>query len=359
MSVFRTLYRGENHFDFVGNRRRWLMISGVLLAVSILSLGLRGFNLGVDFQGGTLVEMENPNGASVGEVRSAISDLGLAGARVQTTAGGGTVRVQTEELSLDAEQELVEVLATVTGEDPDQASRLTVGPTFGQDIRDRALFALFWFLVVVAVFISFRLEWKMAVAALIALLHDLLITAGIYSLSGFEVTPATVIAILTILGYSLYDTVVVFDKVVENVTERGDKHTASAIVNMSMNQVFMRSVNTSLTSLLPIGSLLFVGSFLLGAATLREFALALFIGVGLGTYSSIFVAAPILAVWKEREDTWQRVRTRLERKGVDDDAFEVKGIQITEDEDEDVLPAAVPPTSGATPRPPRKRKRRR
>ncbi|HSG78912.1 MAG TPA: protein translocase subunit SecF [Acidimicrobiia bacterium] len=357
MSVLQTLYRGENHFDFVGNRRRWLLISGMLLLVTVLSLGLRGLNLGVDFEGGTLVEIENPNGASVGEVRDAIADLGLAGARVQTTGGGGTIRVQTEELSPDDEQALVDVLAEVAGEDPSEASRLTVGPTFGREIRDRALVALAWFLVVVVIYMSFRLEWKMAVAGLIALIHDLLITTGIYSLSGLEVTPATVIAILTILGYSLYDTVVVFDKVVENVSERGDKHTASAIVNMSMNQVFMRSINTSLTSLLPIGSLLFVGSFLLGAATLREFALALFIGVGLGTYSSIFVAAPILAVWKEREETWQRVRRRLERKGVEDDAFEVRG--FVADAEETPVTIVEAGSTGATPRPPRKRKKSR
>jgi preprotein translocase subunit SecF len=357
MSVFRTLYRGENHFDFVGNRRRWLMISGTLLLLTVLSFGFRGLNLGVDFEGGTLVEIENPNGASVGDVRDAIAELGLAGARVQTTGGGGTIRVQTEELPPAEEQALVDVLAEVTGESASEASRLTVGPTFGREIRDRALVALAWFLVVVVIYMSFRLEWKMAIAGMIALIHDLLITTGIYSLSGFEVTPATVIAILTILGYSLYDTVVVFDKVVENVSERGDKHTASAIVNMSMNQVFMRSINTSLTSLLPIGSLLFVGSFLLGAATLREFALALFIGVGLGTYSSIFVAAPILAVWKEREETWLRVRRRLERKGVEDDAFEVRGV-VAESEEPSVSVVEASST-GATPRPPRKRKKSR
>ncbi len=152
---------------------------------------------------------------------------------------------------------------------------------------------------------------------------------------------------------------VVFDKVVENVTERGDRHTASAIVNMSMNQVFMRSVNTSLTSLLPIGSLLFVGSYLLGAATLREFALALFIGVGLGTYSSIFVASPILAIWKEREDTWRRVRRRLERKGMDEDEFEVKGVLLATGDGEEIAPAAAVPVTGAAPRPPKKRKKKR
>jgi len=207
----------------------------------------------------------------------------------------------------------------------------------------------------VAGFISIRLEWKMAMAGLAALGHDLVLTAGIYALVGFEVTPATIIAILTILGYSLYDTVVVFDKVVENVEERGDRHTASAIVNMSMNQVFMRSVNTSLTSLLPIGSLLFVGSFLLGAATLREFALALFIGVATGTYSSIFLAAPLLALWKEREEHWQRVRRRMQRKGTEDE-FAARILDVVPEAEQEGLPAVL---TGAAPRPPKKRRRRR
>jgi preprotein translocase subunit SecF len=192
----------------------------------------------------------------------------------------------------------------------------------------------------------------MAIAALLALFHDLLFTAGIYSLIGFEVTPATVIAILTILGYSLYDTVVVFDKVIENVEERGERHTYAALVNMSMNQVLMRSINTSLTSLLPIGSLLFVGSLLLGATTLREFALALFIGVAVGTYSSLFLAAPFLAAWKEREEQWQRIRRRVVRKGGEDE-YAAKGVGIPVDEE------AVSPVSGAVARPPKKRRRRR
>jgi len=355
VSVWKDLYHGDTHFDFVGNRRRWFTISAIIVVLSLGSLVFRQLNLGIDFEGGTLVEVENPAGATVSDVRDAISGLGLADAKVQTTGGGSGVRVQTGQLSQDDEQRLVEAVAAVAGVDPTEANRQSVGPTFGQQVTDSAIRALVVFLIVVALFITWRLEWRMAAAALVALGHDLVFTAGIYSLVGFEVTPATVVAILTILGYSLYDTVVVFDKVQENVKERGERHTISAIVNRSMNQVFMRSVNTSLTSLLPIGSLLFVGSFLLGAATLRQFALALFIGVGTGTYSSIFLAAPLLAIWKEREERWLRVRRRLERKGVDDE-FAVKGI-ITDVEAHDEAQAAA--SSGAVPRPPRKRKRRR
>lgn len=355
MSVFRKLYRGDIHFDFVGLRRRWFTFSLVIVGISLLSLlVLRGLNLGVDFEGGTLVEVENPAGASVGDVRSAISGEGFAGAKVQSTGGGEGIRVQTEQLEPADEQRLVEVIATETGVDPSEASRQSVGPTFGSQIAESAVRALIVFLIVVAIFISWRLEWRMAAAALVALFHDLLFTAGIYSLVGFEVSPATVIAILTILGYSLYDTVVVFDKVLENIKERGDRHTISAIINRSMNQVFMRSVNTSLTSLLPIGSLLFVGSFLLGAATLREFALALFIGVGVGTYSSIFLAAPLLAVWKEREEQWKRVRRRVERKGAEDEFMVRAAAPISAEE---VAETVV--VTGATPRPPRKRRKKR
>ncbi len=350
MSAFGRLYRGETHIDFVGNRNRGFTFSGVVIAASLISMIFFGFNVGVDFEGGTVIEIENPAAADLSEVRDALADLGISNAKVQTRGEG--VRIQTEQLSVEDEQALVDAVAAVVGEDPDEASRQTVGPTFGRQVAESAVRALVIFLLLVAVYISIRLEWRMAMSGMVALGHDLVFTAGIYSLVGFEVSPATVIAILTILGYSLYDTVVVFDKVLENIQERGDKHTISAIVNMSMNQVFMRSINTSLTSLLPIGSLLFVGSFLLGATTLREFALALFIGVFAGTYSSIFVAAPVLARWKEREERWQRVRRRIERKG-DEDVFAVTHGEAG------TAHQTIALQSGATPRPPKKRRKKR
>ncbi|OFW66891.1 MAG: protein-export membrane protein SecF [Actinobacteria bacterium RBG_16_68_21] len=356
MSVWRDLYHGSTTFDFFGARRRWFAASALIIVVSLGALAIRHLNLGVDFEGGTLVEMENPQGASVAMVRDAIETLGIVGAKVQATGGGAGLRVQTSQLAPANEDALVETVAALAGVDPGEASRQSVGPTFGSAVAASALRALIIFLIVVALFITWRMEWKMAATALLALGHDLIFTAGIYALVGFEVTPATVIAILTILGYSLYDTVVVYDKVQENVKERGDRHTFAAIVNMSMNQVFMRSVNTSLTSLLPIGSLLFVGSFLLGATTLREFALALFIGVATGTYSSIFLAAPILGVWKEGEEHWIRVRRRLERRGGDEE-FAAKAAAPRPATTETV--ASVRDTSGAAPRPPRKRRKKR
>jgi preprotein translocase subunit SecF len=212
------------------------------------------------------------------------------------------------------------------------------------------------FLIVIMVFITWRFEWKMAVAALAALFHDLIITGGLYALVGFLVTPATIIAILTILGYSLYDTVVVFEKVNENTHELHDRATISGIVNLSLNQVLMRSINTSLTSLLPVGALLLVGFLALGAETLKEFALALFIGIAVGTYSSIFIAAPILARWKEREPEWERQRRRAS-KGTEG----AKGSKSPKSVAEPEVPEApaVAPASSSVARPPKQRRKRR
>jgi preprotein translocase subunit SecF len=353
MSVWRDLYRGETEFDFVGNRRRFFTISAILIAISILSLLTRGLDGSVDFTGGTIVEAPNASSADVADFRDGLSEIGQDGARVQLRTerdGSETVVVQTEALTVEDRDELLATVASVAGVTPNDASIDAVGPTFGSEITRRAIEALVIFLIVVALFITWRFEWKMAVGALAALFHDLIITAGVYSIVGFEVTPSTVIAILTILGYSLYDTVVVFDKITENVHELGSRHTFTEIANLSMNQVLMRSLNTSLTSLLPIGSLLLIGSYLLGAATLREFALALFIGIAAGTYSSIFVATPLLTEWKEREPEWQRMQRRVLRRSGETTltASEAATAMATEDR-----------ATGAAPRAPKQRGRRR
>jgi preprotein translocase subunit SecF len=346
MSTLGRMYRGETDFDFIAQRKRWFTVSAVLLTLSILSLLIRGLDLSIDFTGGTLVEAPNESGLDVADYRDALSEIGQEGARVQLTGEATRVLISTEELDAGEQDELVAVVAVTASVTSDETNVDAVGATFGSEITRRALWALGIFLGVIALFISWRFEWKMALAALAALFHDLIITAGIYSIVGFEVTPATVIAILTILGYSLYDTVVVFDKITENVHELQGRNTFTEIANLSMNQVLMRSINTSLTSLLPIGSLLFVGSYLLGAATLREFALALFIGVAAGTYSSIFVATPLLAMWKEQEPEWQRMQRRAARRTGDSD---------------DIAPevAAESVDVGAVARPPRQRRKRR
>ena len=353
MSLWRDLYRGETEFDFVRNRRRFFTLSAILIGVSLLSLLVRGLDGSVDFTGGTIVAAPNVASADVGDFRDGLSEIGQDGARVQLRTepdGSETVVVQTEALTVDDRDELLATVSSVAGVSANDASIDAVGPTFGSEITRRAIEALVIFLIVVALFITWRFEWKMAATALAALFHDLIITAGIYSIVGFEVTPSTVIAVLTILGYSLYDTVVVYDKITENVHELGSRHTFTEIANLSMNQVLMRSLNTSLTSLLPIGSLLLVGSYLLGAATLREFALALFIGIAAGTYSSIFIATPLLTEWKEREPEWQRMQRRVRRRSGETTltATEAATAMATEDR-----------ATGAAPRAPKKSSRRR
>ncbi len=309
MSTLGRLNRGETEIDFVGNRRRWFTISAVLLVIALGSLGIRQLNLGIEFIGGLGMQAPNPAGAGVPEIREALDAVGVDDATIQLLNDGDAVRVATPVLDLATENEAVDALALVTGSDRAGISIEAVGPSFGALVARRALIALGVFLGAVVLFISWRLEFKMAAAGLVALLHDLLITLGVYSLTGFPVTPATMVAILVILGYSLYDTVVVFDKV-EELVELEEKKSYTEIVNEAMNSVLARSLATSLTSLLPVGSILFVGSFILGAPTLRDFALALFVGIAAGTYSSIFVAAPVLAIWKEKEPQWQERVTK-------------------------------------------------
>ena len=350
MNLVTRLYRGETSFDFVGARRIWLTISTALILISLLALIIFGLNLSLDFRGGVAVEAPNPAGASVADMRSALAPLGLDEAKIQELAGGADIRVQVGSLSSTESEQFQQTVADVTGTTLNELSLNQVGPTFGAQITKRAVTALVVFLAAVVLFMSWRLEWKMAVAGITALFHDLIITSGVYALTRFEVTPATVIGVLTILGYSLYDTVVVFDKVKENVEElHTDRMTITELVNRSMNQVLMRSINTSLTSLLPVGSLLFVGSFLLGAQTLRDFALALFVGIAAGTYSSIAVASPILASWKEHEDEWARVRRRRDR-GRDSDRETPTSAAVTKQ--------SPSRKSGAAPRPPKKGRKR-
>lgn len=337
MSVAGRLYRGETTFDFVRRRNIGFTISAILLVVSVVSLLTRQLNLGVDFEGGTVIEVDNPAGAGVGDVRDALTPFGLDNATIQLTSGGEDgIRIQTEVITdPEREADVIAAVAAVAGVQPSDANVTAVGPAFGEEITRSAVRALVIFLIVVTLFISWRFEWKMAMGALAALFHDLLLTAGVYSITGFEVTPATVVAILTILGYSLYDTVVVYDKIIETVAASEGSNSLAGVINDSMNTVLMRSLNTSLTTLLPIGSLLFIGSILLGATTLREFALALFVGVAAGTYSSIFVASPILYLWKKGEPEWSELEDMARPEPV-----------------EEVAPAVDPKPAKAKPRPP-------
>lgn len=307
--------------DFVGNRRRWAAISAVLVLVSVLELGIRGLNLSIDFVGGSSFIV---NGVTEDISADAVADAAEAAgaedvtAQVTAAEGGGDVGIIVEtaaiEVASDLENAVEESLLDVTG--GESVDITTVGPSWGERISGKALQALAVFIVVVVAYISLRLEPKMAGAAILALVHDVVITIGAYSLFGFSVSPSTVIALLTILGYSLYDSVVVFDRVEENVQQLGQvgRRSYGEAVNTSLNEVLWRSVNTSVTSLLPVGALLFLGAQLLGASTLQDLALALFVGMALGSYSSLFVAGPFLAWWKEREPKYAEMAAKLERR---------------------------------------------
>ena len=313
MSALDDLSRGETTIDFVGLRRVWFVFSAVLIVVSLLSLGVRQLNFGIEFEGGVAIQSPNPAGAELGQFREAVSELGFGDARIQLVDDGAAVLVQTGPLTQDQEDRLIAGITSLAGVDRPQMSLDAVGPTFGALVARQAVIALAVFLALAVLFIAWRLHPKMGVVGIVALFDNMIITVGVYALLQFPVTPATVVALLTILGYSLYDTVVVFDRVEEYTEEMEEEHTYTEIVNRSMNKVLIRSLLTSLTSLLPVGSLLFVGAILLGAASLQDFALALFVGMAAGTYSSIMIAGPLLAVWREKEPRWAAHRDELSR----------------------------------------------
>jgi preprotein translocase subunit SecF len=298
MNIVRRFYRSDYHIDFLGRRNIGFVLSAVLIVVSLGSLVAQGLNLGIEFRGGVAWEVPAP-GVSVGDARDVLDPLGQQQARVQTI-GNDVLRVQTGTLDDDVQAEVTDALADLAGVDRGEININEVGPSWGDQITEKAVRALVFFFLLIAAYISLRFSWKMAIAALIAVVHDVLVTVGVYSVLQLSVTPATVIAFLTILGYSLYDTIVVFDKVQENEHRMG-RESYTTMVNRSMNEVFTRSINTTVTSLMPVISLLVVGSLMLGAVTLQEFALALLIGLITGAYSSIFTASPVLAILKERE----------------------------------------------------------
>ena len=308
------LYRGDISFDFIGRRRRWYALSGLVLLISIASLLFKGLHPGIEFSGGAQFTVR-ANGHSTTEGREAAISAGATRADA-IKIGEGKIRIQTESLTNKQADDVQKSIADRFDAGPDEIAVSTVGPTWGIEITKKALQGLVGFLVAVVIYLSFRFEPKMAAAAIIALIHDLIITAGIYSLIGFEVTPATVIALLTILGYSLYDTVVVFDKVRENTVglAGGSRMTFSSAANLAVNQTLVRSINTSIIALIPVGSLLFVGAILLKAGTLLDLALALFIGLASGAYSSIFTATPLLCDMKEREPQMKALARRVQAR---------------------------------------------
>ncbi len=306
------LYRGETSIDFIGHRRRWYALSGMLILLSLGALTLQGLHLGIEFKGGSSYTVHKA-GATIESARASVSATGIPGEIIVQSIGSDKIRIQTGALTNAQNNAVQDALAQTFSVSVDSIDTQLVGPSWGKEITQKALYALFAFLLCVALYLSFAFEPKMAFAAIVAVIHDLLITVGIYALVGFDVTPATVIGFLTILGYSLYDTVVVFDKVRENTRTitATTRMTYSQAANLAVNQTIVRSFNTSLVALVPVGSILFVGAGLLGAGTLKDLSLALFIGLATGTYSSLFIATPLLAQLREREPAMKALAKRV------------------------------------------------
>ena len=305
-SYANDLYTGKKSYDFVGKRKIWFTVAIIMVLAAIVVPFLRGgFVFGIEFRGGSEFTVEAPETLADGSIDQSLATEAVqsvvpdAQPRVSIVNNGEAVRVQTDVVTTEESNEIRDALGTAYN--ADEVNTSLIGATWGADITRQAITALLVFIVLAAIIMSLYFRtWKMSLAAMIALFHDLIITAGIYGILGFEVTPAAVIGFLTILGYSLYDTVVVFDKIRENTNE-GTSRTFGESVNLAVNQTLVRSINTSIVALLPIGSILFIGAFVLGAGTLRDISLALFIGVLVGTYSTIFIAAPLYATFRQNE----------------------------------------------------------
>ncbi|MCL5292264.1 MAG: protein translocase subunit SecF [Actinobacteria bacterium] len=291
------------NIDFIGRIKIWFAISATVILIGMVGLGARGLNFGIDFKGGTSFEVKTSKEVTVAKMREELKRLGIDNAVVQPVSGNQML-VRTRDISADEQAKVKNDIAQHFGVKPSEINVQSVGPGWGREITNAAVQALVLALAGLLVYISFRFEFKMAVAAIGALVHDILITIGIYALVGREVNPNTIAALLTILGYSLYDTIVVFHRIKENGGTMA-KETYSAMVNRSINQVLIRSINTTMTVILPVGAILF-----LGGETLKDFAFALFIGIASGAYSSIFVATPLLTLWKEREPQNQVLRRK-------------------------------------------------
>ncbi len=319
------LYNGHRSFDFIGRKWLWYAISGVIVLLAVAGLSFKGLNYGIEFTGGAQYSVATTaTQARADQLRQAVAGTGItnAAAPIVTTSGAKAILVQTEPLTERESAKVVDAIVQVTGVDPQQSiSQTEIGASWGKEVAQRSLTGLLVFLVLVMLFIwAYFREWKMSVAAIVALIHDVVITIGIYALSGFEVTPATVTGVLTILGFSLYDTVVVFDKVRENTRNLRERRTTyAAQANLAVNQTLVRSLNTSIVALIPVGAILYVGAVQLGSGSLKDLALALFVGMAAGAYSSIFIATPLLAQLKsgESEVKLAEKRAAARRREVD------------------------------------------
>ncbi|MDY0815896.1 protein translocase subunit SecF [Kitasatospora purpeofusca] len=307
------LYQGDVSFDFVGRRKLWYSISGVIVLVAAIGLAM-GLHLGIEFKGGSVYTVAKP-GLTVSQTQDAVDKIVSSHPLVQST-DNGKIRIQISSEDKTTSGEFTGKLSEAIGVPAAEIETQVIGPSWGEQISNKAITGLVIFMILVTIYLAIAFEWRMAVAALVALIHDLLITIGVYALVGFEVTPGTVIGFLTILGYSLYDTVVVFDTVKENAKglTKQNKITYSEAANAGLNQTLVRSLNTTVVALLPVAALLFIGGGLLGAGTLNDISLALFIGLAAGAYSSICVATPLLAQLKEEQPEMKALAKRVAQR---------------------------------------------
>jgi len=310
------LYTGETSFNIVGNAKRWYVVSAIFTLLSIAALVIQGLHLGIEFKGGSAYTFTSTT-ATVEQARSAVEGSGVSSELIVQKVGDSKIRVQTGSLTNAQSDAVEQVIVSTFGVSAESIDTQIIGPSWGKEITKKALYGLIAFLLVIMLFLALTFEPKMAIAAIVAVVHDVFITVGIYALVGFDVTPATVIGFLTILGYSLYDTVVVFDKVRENTRAitSTSKQTYTQATNLAVNQTLVRSINTSIIALIPVGSILFVGAGLLGAGTLKDLSLALFIGMIVGAYSSIFIAPPVLAQLREKEPAMIALAKRVNARG--------------------------------------------
>ncbi|HEY5832931.1 protein translocase subunit SecF [Streptomyces sp.] len=330
------LHRGEISYDFVGRRKYWYGLSILITVAAIVGLAVNGLKQGIEFSGGAVFTTPKTS-ISVSDAQDRISGhTGGHNATIQKL-GNGNLRIQISEISTDTSKQVQQEIAKDLGMTSSKIDAEIVGPSWGKEISQKALEGLIIFLVLVVAYLAIAFEWRMAVAALVALLHDLTITTGVYAIVGFEVTPGTVIGLLTILGYSLYDTVVVFDGLKEATKDitKQNRHTYSELANRSLNGTLVRSINTTVVALLPVGALLFIGGGILGAGMLNDIALALFVGLTAGAYSSIFIATPLVADLKEREPQMKALRKRVQARRAADTAKAAEAAARGETEGED------------------------
>ncbi|MBV1937345.1 protein translocase subunit SecF [Streptomyces sp. BV286] len=344
------LHRGEIGYDFVGKRMIWYGVSILITITAIVGLAVRGLNMGIEFQGGAVFTTERIS-VSASQAEKYAEDAAGHDAIVQKLGTGG-LRIQIASIDTAKSDQIKEVLAKDLNVNAEKISADLVGPSWGDQVAAKAWQGLAIFMVLVVIYLAIAFEWRMAVAALVALIHDITITVGIYALVGFEVTPGTVIGLLTILGYSLYDTVVVFDSLKEQTKDitKQTRWTYSEIADRSINGTLVRSINTTVVALLPVAGLLFIGGGVLGAGMLNDISLSLFVGLAAGAYSSIFIATPLVADLKEREPQIKALRKRVlakrsaaAAKGESLEAPVAAQVYDDEEPEEDATPAVVGP----------------